>query len=172
MKNINDITNRAEIVEKMADLLQQFERDLNGYQTDVYMYIDEETGAATIDTFENVGGRSWLDDDHITIYSDPEHFNTIWDFYTDSGDFAACLEIDPAELRRVVAEDIASWGGIDPDEVEDYNPTYDEILDYVKTRPDYAESLKGVYMERIDEQRPDYVERAEEIISDLENDYE
>lgn len=108
----------------------------------------------------------------ITVYEDAEHFNAFWDFYDDSGDFAECLEIDPAELRREVAEDLARCGGIDPDEVECYNPTYNEILDYVKTRPDYAETLRAIYMERIDEIRPDYVEHAEKIISDLENEYD
>lgn len=164
MKDIRTITNREEIVEKLAELLMQFDKDLNSYQTDVYMYIDEETGAATLDTFVNVGGNSWLDDDHITIYSDAEHFNTMWDFYTEKGDFAECLEIGYDDLRSEVVQRLRDRDEIDEDDVEDYDPDYSEFLDYVQNREDYAEKLEAVYIDYINDHRREYLEAAENII--------
>lgn len=52
------IKNRNEIVEKLAEMLYQFEVEHTGYQEDVYLYIDKD-GNATLDTFVNVGGNSW-----------------------------------------------------------------------------------------------------------------
>lgn len=34
---------------------------------DIYMYINENE--IELDTYENVGGNSWIDDDHLTIYT-------------------------------------------------------------------------------------------------------
>ena len=164
MKKITEITNREEIVEKLAELLMQFDKDLNSYQTDVYMYIDEETGAATLDTFVNVGGNSWLNDDHTTIYSDAEHVNTLWDFYTEKGDFAECLEIGYDELKNEVVQNLVSRSIISEEEAEDYEPVYSEFLDYVQNREDYAEKLEAVYIDYIDENRREYLETAESII--------
>lgn len=168
MKDIRTITNREEIVERLADLLQQFDRDLNSYQTDVYMYIDEETGAATLDTFVNVGGNSWLNDDHTTIHTDKEHFNTMWDFYTEKAEFADCIGIDYDQLKREVVQSLRDRDEIDEDEVEDYEPDYSEFLDYVQSRQDYVETLETVYLDWIEENRSDYLTQAEEIIRDNE----
>lgn len=168
MKDIRTITNREEIVERLANLLQQFDRDLNSYQTDVYMYIDEETGAATLDTFVNVGGNSWLNDDHTTIHTDKEHFNTMWDFYTEKAEFADCIGIDYDQLKREVVQSLRDRDEIDEDEVEDYEPDYSEFLDYVQSRQDYVETLETVYLDWIEENRSDYLTQAEEIIRDNE----
>lgn len=79
MKQIT-IINYEQIIEQLATMLRQFDVDLNSYQTDVYMYVDDN-GVASLDTFVNVGGNSWLDDDHITIYSDREHHDDIYDYF-------------------------------------------------------------------------------------------
>lgn len=160
MKDIRDITNREEIVESLADLLQQFDKELNSYQTDVYMYINEETGAATLDTFVNVGGRSWMDDDHITIYTDKEHFETLYDYYCNNGDFADALEMEHEELQKEVAQNLIDSGEVE----EGYEPDWYDIRDYIRTRADYSEKLEAVYNEHIDENRADYIEKAEDII--------
>ena len=73
-RGVNEIRNREEVVDELTELIMQFERDHNPFQTDVYMYIGED-GNATLNTFINVGGNSWLDDDHITIYRDKPHYD-------------------------------------------------------------------------------------------------
>ena len=67
------ISNYDQILDELVNLLIDFDFDQNEYQTDVYMYIGED-GKARLDTFINVGGNSWLNDDHITIYSDKPHY--------------------------------------------------------------------------------------------------
>jgi hypothetical protein len=164
MKDIINITNREEIVERLAELLMQFDKDQNSYQTDVYMYIDEETGAATLDTFVNVGGNSWLDDNHTTIYTDKEHFDSMYDYYCNNGDFADALDMEHTELQRETAKHLADSGEIDADEAEDYEPDWHEIKEYIETREDYVEKLTECYYDSIEEMRSDYINSAEEIV--------
>ena len=75
MKKIININNREEIVEQLAEMLVSFAKARNLYQTDVYLYYDEATCTASLDKYENVGGNSWLDDGHYTIYIDRPHYN-------------------------------------------------------------------------------------------------
>lgn len=164
MKDIRTITNREEIVERLAELLMQFDKDQNSYQTDVYMYIDEETGLATLDTFVNVGGNSWLNDDHTTIYTDKEHFDSMYDYYCNDGDFADALCMDHAELQKETAQHLVDSDEIDEGEAEDYEPDWQEIREYIETREDYVEKLTECYYDSIEEMRSDYINRAEEII--------
>lgn len=164
MKDIRDITNRDEIVEQLAELLMQFDKDLNDYQTDVYMYIDEETGMATLDTFVNIGGNSWRDDDHQTIYTDREHFDSMYDWFCNDGDFAEFLNMDYDVLKNEVAKYLAEIDEIDEDEVEDYEPDWHEIREYIETREDYVEKLTECYYNSIEEMHSDYINNADEII--------
>ena len=75
MKKIININNREEIVEQLAEMLVSFAKARNLYQTDVYLYYDEATCTASLDKYENVGGNSWLDDAHYTIYIDRPHYD-------------------------------------------------------------------------------------------------
>lgn len=69
------IKNRDEIVSELAEKLMQFDCMLNHYQTDVYAYIAED-GTVTLADFDNVGGNSWLNDDHYIMYTDREHYSS------------------------------------------------------------------------------------------------
>ena len=76
------INNYDEVREQLIEELKDLELRKPNYQTDIYLYIDE-SGNGKIDTFVNVGGNSWINDDHITIYCDKEHYNTIMDDLSD-----------------------------------------------------------------------------------------
>lgn len=78
------INNYDEVREQLIEELKDLELRKPNYQTDIYLYIDEN-GNGKIDTFVNVGGNSWINDDHITIYCDTEHYNTIMDDLSDGG---------------------------------------------------------------------------------------
>lgn len=60
------IRNRSDIVEQIVNLL--IEMDINDapYQRDIYLYLNEAC-QGYLDTFINVSGNSWLNDDHITV---------------------------------------------------------------------------------------------------------
>lgn len=64
-----DIININDLVSELAVILRKFEIDLNPYQTDVYFYYDADAKIGRLETFINVGGHSWINDDHVTIYS-------------------------------------------------------------------------------------------------------
>ena len=150
------IKNREEIIDKLVDMLVQFDKDCNSYQTDVYLYYDEENQTAELDTFVNVGGNSWLNDDHYTIYSDKEHFETFWNWYQDSCEFAAALEMTNTEFEY----EVRHYLNIDTDIEIDWR----YCRDYLKTNEQYVEILQAAYNDYIDEIRSDYVEKAEDII--------
>ena len=165
---MKEIKNREEIVEQLTEILMGFAKDLNRYQTDVYLYYDEESQTAKLDTFVNVGGNSWLDDDHYTIYRDHEHYDDWTDCYTEVSDFVLGLDM----VWKALEAETKDYLDLDEDEKEDYNVEYFEVRDYIKSREDYRDKLIQVYESYIDETRPEYVEEAERIISGWEEEIE
>lgn len=161
-----NIKNRKEIIEQLTEMLMQFDKDANtSYQTDVYLYYDEENQTATLDTFVNVGGNSWLNDDHYTIYTDKEHYDgDMWSFYQSIEELAEYAEISLDELREKVIEHLK----LNDDEKEDFELDYYEAREYFKANEEYMEKLQEALDEYIDSIRSDYVENAEEIISRFE----
>lgn len=152
-----NIMNREEIVEQLAEMLIQFDKELNSaYQTDVYLYYDEETEIATLDTFVNVGGNSWLDDDHYTIYSDREHYDWFLEILNWSiEEIAIALDMTKEELIKQAAAYLKY--GIDEIDTGD-------IYRFVKNNSEYYDKLLSQYESTVDEHYSDYAERAEEII--------
>lgn len=65
MKKISEIKNREEVEAEIVKLLSDHE--CTNYQEDIYLYIDDE-GKGSVDIYMNVGGNSWLNDDHVASY--------------------------------------------------------------------------------------------------------
>lgn len=149
-----EITNRTEIVAALAAMLRQFDIDLNKYQTDVYLYHNED-GTATLDTFVNVGGNSWLGDDHTTIYIDKQHYNTIYDSF---GDTAMLLG-----AAGVSIGDIAKYYECGEDEVSRI-----DIEKYIDNNDDCYTCAYRCYEEWLPDMGT-YEEIADEIITEYEN---
>lgn len=157
-----NIKNREQIIEQLTEMLMQFDKDMNEYQTDVYLYYNKENQTAELDTFINVGGNSWLDDDHYTIYTDKEHYETVWNWFNDSTEIADVLEYptytefdyDVRQALEIEADEDIAW--------EDY-------IAYVKSNDDYMEKIYAAYNECIDDMRSEYTERAEIIIKQFED---
>ena len=159
-----ELKNRKEIVEQLTNLLIDFAKSCNQYQTDVYLYYNEEDKTAELDTFVNVGGNSWLDDDHYTIYCDNEHHEDWSDYYCNNGDFAWGLDMSVGDFDKEVLDFL----DLDDDEKDDYKVEWYDEYRYVTSRDDYKEKLIVVYKECVDEHRTDYAEQAESIISEWE----
>lgn len=164
-----NIKNREEIIKQLTEMLMQFDKDCNAYQTDVYLYYDKENQTAKLDTFVNVGGNSWLDDDHYTIYTDKEHYDgNMWSWYQSVEELAEYAEIPLDELRKKVIERLE----LDEDEAEDFELDYYEAREFFKANHEYMEKLQAAYEECIDDMRSDYADRAEEILSGFEEEQE
>lgn len=152
-----NIKNREAVIEKLAEMLKQFDMDRNQYQTDVYAYYNKETEEVTLDTFTNVGGNSWLDDYHTTIYTDKEHHDGISDHFQSIQEFADALDMSVEEITAKTAE----YREIDIEDVDYY-----EVQIYVDE--EHIEKLTEVFNDYYLDDVP-YVELAEEIISRYED---
>ena len=154
-----EIKNRDAIIEQLTDLLMQFAKECNRYQTDVYLYFDRETNTATLDTFTNIGGNSWLDDNHYTIYRDKEWYEDWSDYYCNRGDFAWGLDMSNEDFEK----EVLAFLDLDDDEKDDYEIEWYDELRYVTSRDDYRDKLISVYEDSVEEHRADYAEQAEDI---------
>lgn len=68
-----DINNAEELRSNLISILKTLDRQHNNFQTDIYLYLDSN-GNGKLDTFVNIGGRSWLNDDHLLLGSDYPHY--------------------------------------------------------------------------------------------------
>lgn len=97
--------------DKLIEAIIALEKSDPKYQVDLYLYPDGST-----DEFVNVGGNSWLNDDHIKIYSCNHEY---WDFDIE--------DIDEATLYEQAAAYIE--GAIEWEEQEErYEEEWDERL--------------------------------------------
>lgn len=160
---MKELKNREAVIEKLTEMLKAFDKAMNRYQTDIYLYLSED-GTATLDEFVNVGGNSWLDDGHYCIYSDREHFEDLGDWYDDyhTADIAEVVGLTESELIEKTAE----FREIEPSEVDSC-----EIWYFLKSNDEYMEKLQAEYESAIDTDfNGIYSEHAEYIISRFEDD--
>lgn len=76
MKKVYDLSNADELRDELIIMLKEFDKSGNQYQTDVYLYVDTEMNTGSLYEFVNVGGNSWLNDDHYILYIDKPHYET------------------------------------------------------------------------------------------------
>lgn len=154
------IKNREEVIKELAEMLLQFDKDLNAYQTDVYAYYDEEQQIVSLDTFVNVGGRSWLDDNHVTIYRDEQHDYSAIDTFQSIGEIADVLEMSAENLIAEASQ---------VEEIDEDDISYYEIKHYVLNKDEYKEKIQTEYERYLEaNDYADYVEKAREIIDEYE----
>lgn len=165
------INNREQIIEQLAELLKQFDKDGNDYQTDVYMYVDDQ-GNGMLDTFVNVGGNSWLDDDHYTVYSDKAHYEAYNGYYDNdtTESLAELLGISKDKLIEETKNHLIDDLGYDEEDTEeaDFYDVWRWLTSNNYCPNDYEEKLQADYEARIEECSADYLERAEEIFEQFE----
>ena len=112
MKNLDAVR------ETLKELLRKFDVDCNKYQTDIYAYYNQEEDTVEIDTFVNVGGNSWLNDDHIFVYADKPHYDSLVDMLiTEESDFSDAASMSLEDYKKKVAEHLE----IDVDDIDFYD---------------------------------------------------
>lgn len=165
MKKLFEISNEKQLVHELADLLLDLDIQCNRYQTDVYLYIED--GVGRLDTFVNVGGNSWLDDDHITIYRDKEHLEDYLDWYNTLGEIADTLCMTMDQLRDRIYFDLS----LDGYRLEDV--TYADAYQWIRTGSagcEIEDLLRSAYNDYLRDQYADYAERAQELLFDASYD--
>ena len=166
LESIYDVANFDELNDELIELLKQFDKELNGYDTDVYLYYDEDTNTATLDTFVNPGGNSWLNDDHYTIYTDKQHYDSYMDWY--DGDLSVI-----ADCLNTTVDDLYL-------ETMEYNNTDDEddiseadVLYYIYDCGKYGQILYDIYCDAIDnDYNSEYADKAREVWDEFDADLE
>lgn len=165
-KMLNEITNRAELLEHLAALLAELDKYPSRMQTDIYALIDEDGKAEAVD-YSSCDGYSTPTyyESSAFIYSKPAVYKSlVQSFYTDRGDFSEVLGLDFEKLVLQWIED--EEGGVD----DDYEVTYDDCLEYAEQHPEVYEHLEEVARDAIDDMKDTYKEVAEQLFFEaLEN---
>ena len=146
MRTEEMIKNYDEIADELAEMLKNYALAQNEFQTDVYLYVKED-GTAELDEYTNVGGNSWKDDDHITIYSDMSHFGG------EPIDYAGILDMTNEELEDKVRE----FHGMEAEE----DVTLSEIKEYLEENPELEFEKK---FEELVIETGDFQQQAMEIL--------
>lgn len=151
--------NHDELVEKLAEMIINLDIAKNEYQTDIYLYYDRTTGKAKLTEFINVGGNSWLNDSHYTVYCDAEHNECIYDMFEGFKDIAMALEITEKELTAKIVKQY--------DCDEEYAQSY--LYDYINDNDDVSEKLEEVYADFMrTDMKSEYIISAENHICEAE----
>lgn len=147
--------NEGKLVDDLAELLWEFAKNMRPYQTDVYLYLDEE-GKPYLDTFVNVGGNSWLNDDHLVIYRDEEHHDSIFEPWDNIGDLADAVKMTKEELVAKVRAD--------REICEDEDVEFWDCTQYIKDHDNLMDELQASYEEILNEYSGDFRDQAQDIV--------
>lgn len=155
------LKNKKALVEELAEILMRFDKELNNeYKTNVNLHYNEEKQTAELRLSQHIGSSDdCYYDDVFTIYTDEQHYDDIYDhidFIEDA--VSEALDMDIVDIKKAVSEYLEC----DIDDVD-----RDEIETWVKQF--HSEQMHKYYNECfIDEERPEYLEIAYEIISGFE----
>lgn len=164
LNSIYDVANFDELTDELIELFKEFDKELNSYDTDVYLYYDEDTNTATLDTFVNPGGNSWLNDDHYTIYTDKQHYDSFIDWY--GGETSVISDVLNMSEEQLYQE-TANYFNIDDID----NVYYYDIEKYVTNNESYNNILYDNYCRYIDnDYESEYADRADLVWECFEND--
>jgi hypothetical protein len=156
-----DVININDLVSELAVILRKFEIDLNPYQTDVYFYYDSDTKIGRLETFINVGGHSWINDNHVIIYRDLPNYDDVYDYFNDISEFADALEISENDLIKAVRK-FKDFGVNFPVDRRD-------IIDYIKSDDKLVNKITAFYINYyVDEHEAEFLSKAQEILSGIE----
>ena len=155
-----DIININDLVSELAVILRKFEIDLNPYQTDVYFYYDPDTNMGRLKTFINVGGNSWINDDHVTVYRDPSHYMSVYDYFDTVQEFADALEISKKDLIKAVRK----FKNFDADDFIERT----EVIDYIKNNEKLAGKITVFYIDYyVDDNNVNFLSMAQGLLSGI-----
>lgn len=138
---MKELKNYADLLEQLTKILLNLEKDKNHYQTDIYLYYDEQEETGSLDTFTNPGGTSWINDDHYCIGIDPEHYDTMFDDYPNIGDLAGTIE--SCDVLHLAANKL---------DVSEDELTWHDVKEYIEADPDLVDEFYDVYSDMIDEE--------------------
>lgn len=150
------IKNRESLVKELASMLNDIDCSFNKFYTDIYAYVHED-GSVTLRDYANVGGNSWLEDEHYTIYTCSPNYSSPIDFFVTSEEIANALNMSVADLENETRD---YYNMSDFDDV-----SYYEICSMVSDT--YADEIEKAYLNEYSDYR-EYLDQANDIISEFE----
>lgn len=173
---IKKIQNWTDLVSALADRMLQADIDCNQYQTDIYLYVHED-GSWDLEDFVNVGGNSWLNDNHITVWTDKEHLENWMDWYNTLQEISDMLQscewiMSVDDLKQQTANWMNQFQN--PDDLFVPDDIYlSDVWDWMTAEAkedsgmqEMLEDLKAAYVESLKDSYADYLERAEDELHD------
>lgn len=158
-----ELRNEEAVIDQITTAMMDHDAACCGYQEDIYLYIDD-TGIGRISIFPNVGGHSWLDDDHITVCCMREYVGDWTDTFTTEDDIAYALDCSYEHLIESVREWLEVTTG---DQYEQDEIGYDDVYNYVRAHQPILDKIMDAREEIIrTDCKVEYRERAVEELSD------
>lgn len=146
------IENTEEVRHRLTRMLMDDASEMCRYERDIYMYIDED-GQARLAWFENPGGNSWLDDDHILLHVCRPHYEGIEDSIDGPEMLADIIGMTGDQLCDAVCTD----EGIERDLLR-----YADCISWALSV--YGDMLLEWYEVCIEDAASDYADQADEIM--------
>lgn len=168
-KMLNEIKNRAELVEQLAELLAELDKYPSRMQTDIYALIDEDGNAEAVDysCYDGYSTPTYYESSAFICSKPAVYESLVQSFYTERGDFSEALGMSWNDFEKLVLQWIEDEdGGLD----DDYEVTYDDCLEYAEQHPEVYAQLEEVARDAIDDMKDTYKEVAEQrFFEALEN---
>lgn len=154
------LKNYDELIPQIARMMLDHYKNHTCYQQDINLYVNAD-GVGRLELFDNVGGTSWIDDDHYTLCSLPE-CNTDWtDTVQDLCSIADALGCTQETLLDCTAEWVSKstgWNRYAAD-IE-----FNEVRDFINEHYRLRVKIDDVEAQRFEDAFSDYVDEATEIL--------
>ena len=167
-KMLSEITNRAELINQMAELLAELDKYPSRFNQTLYARIDKNGTAEAIVLPDCEGASMNPYYSYVCLCTKPAVYDSlVSSFYSFSGDFSDALGMKWADFEKLVLRWIEEEeGGVD----DDYEITYDDCLEYAENHPEIYEQLEDIARDAIDGMDDVYKEAAERYFFEaLEN---
>ena len=154
-----ELKNYDELIPQIARMMLDHDKDHTGYQEDIYLYVDAD-GVGKLKLFQNVGGNSWIDDDHHTVCSLPECFTDWTDTFQEISSVADALGWTVDTLR----ERTAAWFSehIVYTAADDVN--FRDARDFIENHQPLLDMMYEAESQCFEDAFSDYVEAATDIL--------
>lgn len=158
------LKNYDDLVVELTGILIEHDKDHYTYQRDVYLY--DRDGVGELYVFENVGGNSWLNDDHYTLVCLKQQYTDWTDTFQVISEIANVLEWSKDSLiSRVYAWKCETVPGFADDWTES-EIGYQEVREFINGHEPLLDQIQKAEREVFDEFRSDYNQRAIDLLDE------
>lgn len=160
--HMKELKNRQAVIDQIVGMLMAHDIDHTCYQEDIYLYIDDK-GVGTVETFTNVGGNSWLDNDHITVYCMKEDHSDWTDFAPNMSDIAEVLGWSLNSLK----ERTAAWMCESGWQYDAKDVNYQDVRQFIDQHPVLLNQIKDAEEQYIKHNLcSEYQDKAEMLLDE------